>query len=368
MTRTLAILVLFFLGKWAHGEEPLVSSLPTRIGHSFVPELRVRESIESGQRRLALIVSLVSIEGTNGLFNPLGLPHLGRPYRIVLVDSQGTIRHTVVRGSPPQVTPIDRKDWTWMSRGGLAGRCFWESRSTTLDDRTSDDLADLPVVEAGRYTLILLVAKRIIDIPPHPRLPQEEQQKWRDRWNDPSQDEPCFASIPVVVDVDANGTYLPLCREGENLQFDQMEVNPTLDPHGRLSLVVRLVNPSEAWLMAPTMNLFDPRRNPMHTSIVREDGQAFSRFPTSRRSSSQLYEPLASHGLLVPRDGVIGGTNSYATVLKIPGRYVVAAEIDESIYKEKLIVDGRTVRRDPSEWKTVFRSRTTTITVPEQAP
>ena len=45
---------------------------------------------------------------------------------------------------------------------------------------------------------------------------------------------------------------------------------------------------------------------------------------------------------------------------------MVNAEIDESIYKEKLIVNGRTIRRDPSEWSKVFRSRPITVVVPEK--
>ena len=76
--------------------------------------------------------------------------------------------------------------------------------------------------------------------------------------------------------------------------------------------------------------------------------------------------PQESDGILVPRDGVIGGTNPCIADTVRPGNYLVTTEIDESIYKDKLFANGEKVDRKPSEWKTVFRSRAVKITVPEK--
>ena len=189
-----------------------------------------------------------------------------------------------------------------------------------------------------------------------------------DMWNDPRLDEPCCASLPVVVDVDAQGDYRPVLNEGVDGRFAILESDVHVGINSDLSLTTRFVNPSEAWLVIPGLDVFTSRRGSARISVVRDDGVAFNRFTKLRGGTNHYANPKIKDSVLVPRDGVIGGTEHYAGTLKASGKYLVTTEIDESIYKDKLFVDGKRVDRELSEWPIVFRSRTTTITVPEKAP
>lgn len=344
-------------------------AIPNGSGKGVTADLRIRESIQNGQRHLALITTLVIGKESFPIFNPFGNPDIGRPYRVVLTDAQGKIVHTVIKDTSTLAAPQNPAYWVKGLRRGLVGRCFWTHKSEVISDsRHSCDLADMPSVAAGRYSLIMLVTGRMFHDPPRYIENAVIEQRWLDSWNNPELDQPRCASTPVMVDVDDKGVYRPLLGEGVDGRFESLESDALVDSDNNLSITTRLINPSDAWLAVPGMNIYETREYPVRVALVREDGVSFHRFSKPRGVSGQLQHPLESHCVLVPRDGVIGGTLRYAADTLAPGKYQVTTEIDESIYKDKLFVDGKRVIRKPGEWPIVFRSRTTTITVPEKAP
>lgn len=228
------------------------------------------------------------------------------------------------------------------------------------------DWIDLPNVPAGRYFLVLLVSKRIVHDSPNSMYNLENQQQWLKRWNDPSLDEPYCASVPAIVDVDEQGHYRPIVAAGTETQFEHVESEYHVNSKNELRVSTRFVNPADALMVVRGLEIYEQLDQSSHISVVREDGKPFERFPKIWGGSGPFFRK-ESHSVLVPRDGVIGGTEPYSGTLT-PGNYQVTTEIDESIYKDKLFVDGKRVIRKPGEWPIVFRSRTTTITVPEKAP
>lgn len=349
-------------------QELRLEGLPNRSGEWISPDLRVRVLTENGQQRLALIATFEIHRSPLMVFNPFGNQELGRPYRVVMMNSEGKIVHTVVKETSASETPHNTEYWIRGYYRGVFGRCFWtRSREVGSDDRHLNDLADLPVLSEGRYSLTLLVSQRMFHAPPDPDKITEMVQSWRESWNDPALDEPCCASDLVILDVDDKGNYqLPVDKEVDST-FQILESDAHLNSQGDLSIITRLVNPSESWILVPGMNLYESTEGSVRVSVVREDRSPFERFKKSWTKSGR--GPVMEYDrLLVPRDGVIGGIKPYSGTLETPGKYHITTEIDESIYKDKLFVDGKRVIRKPGEWPIVFRSRTTTITVPEKAP
>jgi len=232
--------------------------------------------------------------------------------------------------------------------------------------KRTEGMTVLPQMPAGRYYLFLLVKNRVIHKRP-PEVPDELIPKpWLDNWSDPSLDAPGFASAPVAVEVDREGRYRPV-QIHETARYEALEVEPMIDPDHHLQILTRLVNPTESWMMVPGLNLMGTLRNPVQVSVDREDGTAFDRF-SDHIGGSYSGTPRRTDAVLVPRDGVIGGTDSNSGTLERPGRYLVKVEINESIYQDKLFVNGERVHRRPSEWPVVFRSPAKTVIVKPRDP
>ncbi|RLS53937.1 MAG: hypothetical protein DWH91_13145 [Planctomycetota bacterium] len=368
-------LVMATLIAWIQGlsaQEVDLSSLPQRTRESAFLELRVRESTENGLVRMVLITTFRTDDSLATLFNPLGRYPWGRPYYIVLTDSSYKILHTVTRNSLGMTVPQCSDHWGPMWRHSVSGRSFWTLSPDTApgrlgkDQRPSHDLADLPVVPAGRYYLILLATKRIEFRSPEENGSFESQQRWLKEWNDPSLDEPAFASPPAIVEVDAQGVYHPIVPEGVDTQFSAVESEYRVDTKGDLSVTTRFVNPTDAMLAIRNFNIYEKADQPTRVVVSREDGQPFDRF-TRLWGGSGRFRRIVSDSVTMPRDCVVGGTEPYSGSLP-PGKYQVTTEINESIYANKLFLFGEKQTPEGGKWPVAFRSRTTTITVPEKAP
>lgn len=365
----LVVLATVVLGTSCFGADEIrISSLPTRIARSIAVELRIRELVDVQPAGLALIATLHADLNGHTLFNPFGIDSCGSPYDLVLTDPQWNIVKTIVRGERvPQAIP-DRTTWIHAQSGGIVGRCFRLLQPSSMEiAQETDGMMVLPTMPAGRYYLFLLVKNRIAHKRP-PESPDEVIQKqWLDGWNASLHDASGFASLPVAVDVDREGRYQPVQTDGTDARFEVLEVQPTIDSDHHLRILTRLINPTESWMMVPGLNLMGTLRNPVQVSVDREDGAAFDRFPDHIGGSYSM-APRRTDAVLVPRDGVIGGTDSNAATLKQPGGYLVKVEINESIYLDKLFVNGERVHRGPSEWPVVFRSPTRTVIVKPRDP
>lgn len=373
MNRMWTALVCASLMLWPPGasaQEVSIPSMPTQIRESVFLELRVRESMENGLVRLVVIATFRSNDSIVDLFNPLGWYSWGRPFHVVLTDSNFKILHKVTRSSSGMAVPQGSDHWGRMGRESLSGRSFWTLSPDTApgrlgkDQRSSDELAQFPVVPAGRYYLILLATKRMTF--PRPNGSFETQQQWLKEWNDPSLDEPAFASPPAIVDVDAQGVYHPIVPEGVETQFSAVESEYRVDTKGDLSVTTRFVSPTSAMLVIRDFNIYEKADQPTHVVVTREDGQPFDRF-TRLWGGSGRFRRIVSDSITMPRDCVVGGTELYSGSLP-PGKYQVTTEIDESIYANKLFLFGEKLTPEGGKWPIAFRSRTTTITVPEKAP
>ena len=350
--------------------EGLPTSLPVRRGKEFVADLRIRETIENGQRRLVFMTSVNYIGRTKfPIFNPFGKPSAGRPYRVVLIDMNSRIVRHVIESSSALATPPDRANWVGMQRGGLVGQCYWTPPiQKTTTQQNENEFVNLPAVPAGRYSLVLVVTERMFHSYPNTMNGSDFEQSWKDSWNNPEWDEPCCASEPVMIDVDGAGNYEPVQDKNTGLLFESLESDAVLDPHNNLRTIVRLAMPSESWVAAVEFNLFATRVHPVHMELVREDGAPFDRHIIPGGTSMQLDYPKESHFLLVPRGGIIGGVRPYVAATLAPGKYLITVEIDESIYRDKLFMNGKRVIPESKKWPVAFRSRTTVITVPQGGP
>ena len=326
--------------------------------------LRVRESTVNGVHRIIVITSL----RTNGIdtpvFNPFGRYDIGRPCRVVLTDLNWEYKHTVFEGSSGVSTLRQVANWSILTSGGVVGRTYWTRSANNTKEHDEHEYANLPIVPAGKYFLVMIVSRRALySLPSH----SGNHEILHDQWNDNKWDEPSFRSDPVYIEVDNNGKYHPILPEGESAGFEPLETICRTNDNGTLIITTEFVNPMESWLVAPGMNLHVSLDNPMHVSLLQEDGSQTDRFENLGGISGPAVYRKTSHCVLVPRNGVIGGTEPYSGVLP-PGKYLVTSEIDESIYKNKLFVDGKKVTPEGGKWPVAFRSRTTTITVPEKAP
>lgn len=360
----LIALVFLCLNRDSAAEPLRIQSLPIRVGDAIGLDLRIREAEEGSERRLALIATFVADFGGMNLFNPVGLHGAGRPYKIVLTTPDYDILHTVIPASSGCTVAQSRESWFSMEKGAITGWCFWTKGRNRKNQQLPEYVADLPKLPAGKYQLVLLASQRLIHKPPpEVYLPLDIQQDWLKQWNDPSLDEPAFASLPVPIVIDAEGMYRTDTPDGRFPPFEALESEYKLNHRNQLSVTSRYVNPADTMLTMKGLSLFGHRDRPGHIRIERDDGAPFDRFPFPRSFSGDFMR-RRTHTIGVPTGCVLGGIESDAGVLP-PGQYHATTVIDDSILESKRFPFGGEALPEPGQRPIVIQSKPHAITVPE---
>lgn len=359
MTSIIICTVTFLVG-FAVAGEIRPHALPTRMGAALL-DLRIREMVVGREQRLALIATTVMDGSGQAVFNPFGDPGQGRTSCIVMTDAQHKVIHYLVKQTVP--CSFVEADWVHARDGAIFGRCYWISP----EPAQGTDVAHIPKLAAGRYSVYFLMSQRMFHPPPSSAKTPEQISDWTTRWDNPELDELSCASSPILLDVDAGGLIRPVSIADGDLTFRSLESDYTISREGVLKVGTRFINPQAAALLVPGLNLCSANRDPVHVSVEREDRQPFQML-TQPWLGAGFGPAMALNSLLVPEWGIVGGIESVPGTLPMPGRYQVTTELDDSIYTEKVFVNNKRTRSVDSKWPVAFRSRTTTITLLEKAP
>ncbi len=356
MRNSLAILLLILMLHYAAiGHASDIRLLPGQSPRGVVPELRVRERIDAGIKKLAFIVTF---SGKSGAFihNPFGHDELGRDYQVVLVDGQGmSMAEIIPITSAPSETTLEQ--WVHATSNGIIGRCFWAC------SQKQDGTVLLPAVPEGDYFYSLVVSKRLLHFPVRPEDSSPRFEKWKSEWNSPRLDEPCCVSQSIPVHVDKAGGYHLTAKDSDKL-FKSFEIDPSVNPSGVIRSRFWIIFDRETDLSVFHCNLAEDSDGPDHWNLVRSDGAPFT--PLARPISGKGYFRNVSDRIRVPQWGIMGGTRAGIAIPEPPGQYTITAEIDESLYWERVYDPQTNARRQPpqKEWPIVFRSEPRVIEVP----
>lgn len=332
-----------------------IRALPRQNPRGVAPELQIREHIDSGKKKLAL---LATFSGKSGAFihNPFGHDELGRDYQVVLVDRQGTSVGTIVpRTSAPETTKPEQ--WVHVASNGIIGRCFWAS----VHKENGDML--LPTVPEGDYLCYLVVTKRLLHFPVRPENFSPRFERWNAEWKTTELDEPCCASPPIEVHVNRLGEYSLVSKSADRM-YRPFEIAPSVSSSGVVFSRFWIIFEREADLSVFHCNLAEDSDGPDHWRIVRSDGRPFIHL--ARPITEKGFFRQVTDRIRVPQWGIIGGTRSGIAIPEPPGQYEITAEIDESLYWDRVYDPQTNTRRQPApkEWATVFRSQPKVVDVP----
>ncbi len=356
MRTSLFILTLILTLHYAvNGHTSDIHLLPRQSPRAVVPELRVREHIDAGTKKLVFLVTFSSKYGVF-IHNPFGHDELGRDYQVVLVDGQGKSVSTIVpkTSAPYETTP---EQWVHATSNGIIGRCFWAC------PQKQDGDALLPVVPEGDYLCYLVVSKRLFHFPVRPENSSPRFEKWKSEWNSPDLDEPCCASQPVPVYVDEQGVYHLKDKGVDNL-YRPFEIDPSVSNTGTVCGRFWIIFDRETDLSVFHCNLAEDSDGPDHWSLIRSDGAPFNSL--ARPITNKGYFREVTDRIRVPQWGIMGGTRSGIAIPEPPGQYIITAEIDESLYWDRVYDPQTNARRQPPQknWPIVFRSEPRVVEVP----
>lgn len=335
-----SLLILAMLISAVESAEKLdIDALQNQFGNALQPELRIREVADTGSRKVALLTTIQVNQGRFELFNPFGDEVVGRCYRVALVDAEGVVVRNIVPTTAADRDMVKQNSWLHVSRNGLAGRCH------TLPAESWQGISP------GRYSLVLIMNRRMIHGSPRSFQSSPRKVSWEESWRDNHQDTPLCGSPPVSVEIDILGN----CHFPEIHRLDTVDVEPTVRTKRELTLSVRIVSPEDTWMMIRGMNVYDSMLRTLSETVTNIDGSPADRSfrPPGGTSGPGVSEEFDA--VLIPKFAIVGGVLRHAGYLE-PGKYRVAVQVHESIYRDKLFVGGKKLERDLATWPVLFRS------------
>lgn len=356
MYKALISIFLFLSLRAAASSDAIdVRTLPPHSPHGVMPELRVREHHAAGVRTIALQCTLAGDTGEFMIYNPFGFEANGRCYQVELVDAQG---HSVATIIPRTAIPghVTSDLWSHVSRRGIVGRCFWAC------SEKRHDMASLPAVPEGDYSLCLIASKRLFHLPAPPEDSSARFDTWKVEWKSADLDKPYCVSQLVPVHVDHAGVYHLTAKDTGN-HYRPFEIQPSVNDAGVILSRFWLVCDRATDLSVFRCNLAADSLGPDHWNVVRTDGTEFEIL--ARPVTGKGYFRKVTDRTRVPQWGIMGGIRSGIAVPDPPGEYEVTAEIDESLYWDRVYDPETNTRRQPpqKEWPTVFRSEPRVVDV-----
>lgn len=348
--RMFTILFVFAVSaasKLCAAEELNVETLQHAVKGAFLPELRVREIGVSGNRRFVLLTTITVQSNRVDFFNPFGDEETGRCYRISIIDAKGTVLRDIVPATSVTQHSLDPGGWIRVHSRGLIGRSH---------ELPIDALSGLP---AGQFSLILIIHRRMVYRSPHGNEFMGSPGAGKNAWQSSTQDSALCCSAPVKITINEQGTW----QFPDIGPFNAIDIDSNVNLKRDLSISVKLVNPEAAWLVIPGMNIFSSSERPISDVVTREDGSSFQRHFRPQGGSSGI-GMLESHAVYVPKNGVVGGVLPYAGTLEA-GSYRVSVQVNESIFRDKLFVNGQKIVRSRSDWPIAFQSDPKEVIVSE---
>lgn len=337
-----------FLSAVISAEKLDIDALHNQFGKALRPEFQVRAIDEKGNRRLAVLTTFTVTQGRFELFNPFGDSVAGRCYRLAVVDGDGKVVRDIVPTTTAPSESVGHDLWFEVLRNGQVGRCH-----ELMPDVWKG-------IAPGRYSLVLIANRRLIHGSPQSFKASRSSLSWEGSWKTPSQDTPLCGSLPVAIEIDKQGN----CQLPDLLPLETVDLAATVSEKRELSLSVKIINPTDSWLMIRGMNTYSSMERSLSETVTKHDGSVALRHFLGSGSSNGAGPIKETEAVFVPKDGIVGGVLPHAGFLE-SGQYHVSVQVHESIYRDKMFVNGKKVTLEPAEWPIVFQSSIRELKVDE---